>query len=1142
MGTQERRKQPRYRVKCSATLIHDGQSVSVQVLDINTRGASFLMPPFFEDIKSVILECEADQVTASFRGECCDRMVFKAKNGISLARIGVKFTGIPDNAREFFAALSSKIIREDAPTQITPERVATNPTKVMTDNESDFPTQLIDETKENKRRHKRVSMQLPLILSGLEEQYKGQSIDFSEVGIGFLTTMDFPNTDEITLHCKVKSDLVFKLRIQIRFRTEYRSGEKVFQKCGAEIKEASPEFQQFLKEQGITQKRTRKNTHTGDQHGQRKKVLTQCRYKFIEMLGAGGFAKVFLVEDVALHRKVAMKILLPKISRDRQMTRKFIKEAQISAKFHHPNIAIVYEVGEIFTDQYPSLLDFPEDVLAEFNEGMVYFTMMYIEGRTLADVIKKQRTLPPLKVLNILREVGKALEFSHREGVIHRDIKPENIMLTFDDKILVTDFGIASVLKKNLSGDIPGTDDQTPEKTKGFMGTPIYVSPEQILEEEVDARSDLYSLGITGYELLTGVPPFKGETWMETLAKQLHEQPKSLLEVNADIPSNFNDYILKLLAKKREKRPKDATVFLKNLDKLEGHLLSERVVIDEMEEVSEEMFEHVVTLFRQFTKTFKNIGTYPETHEMVTKSVDRLNRFFSTFFETYERLDLEISSMEVLFDHVSVFSEDQKENGFCFNLFRDGIRNLIFFRGMPVEELQTFLVSIYHYINNLRNYEMDSVTLLFQLELKYIDFEYSDSFYEDPDTQSRMYKIQKAITQEEKWSVPALMESAFPGHKIVVYWENIRKAFQDANCQGFVEKLRNPELTDIRTEAIRICLQLAEREQEAKIFDVQYRLMEEVIYSCISENDLTSTIYLIKTLESWGLNAPPGDSKECASRFVGLQERLSNADFIQPLVEKYFVISRGFGDGIKVICQALQPDKAVPVLFSLFLKESESWKQSFIAECCVSAAGPNTGKLNQLAMELDDELATVFLKAYRYLHPNAPKTTLMKWVSYPGVETRMVLVSLANLVNRKESNPILKRCALEKSRRFEESRKLAWQYLVKNEPKILSSVIREYFSIDALKELSTTEKKLVFQYAATNLLNEGGEAFLVEVVCEKGLLGTGSLSLEEKQIAAVQLKRTGTENSRKVLIKESKRLIGNRDFIQYCKRLSEDLT
>jgi len=1142
----EKRRQKRQKIRQTATLIAAERRIPVRIIDITAQGASMVLSAGATLSNDVELVFSENGQTYIFPSTIKDRATVKGKEGKSWLRVGVQFNALPNGAADLFGVLAGRIVKEGTPTLQQDMSSSSHPTEILNHTPSDQPTQILAKDRRDKRRHSRVKKHFQMLCFQDQIKAQGQSLNVSEVGIGFLAKAGFPLQTNVTLHCKIDETLSFKLNVLIRFRKQTHAAPDEVWQYGAQIESASPSFQSFLDRHGITQKTTRSTTRHDELRGGQGGVLDQCKYKFIKHLGTGGFAKVILVEDVQLHRKVAMKILLPQINEDKAMAKKFVKEAQISAKFHHPNIAFVYEVGEIEPSRYSQVFDFPPDILEPYHSGMVYFTMQYIEGRTLAEIIKKQKKISVFEVIDILRAVGRALNFAHKEGVVHRDIKPENIMKTYDDRILVTDFGIASVLSSSSQGagadGLPDGQESGQTKTKGFMGTPLYVSPEQIMEEELDGRCDLYSLGITGYELLTGTTPFRGKTWMETLAKQLHEPAAPLTDIDSTIPVNFNDFIMALLQKKKEARFNDAGVFLKKLDELEVFLRAERVEVEGAEEISPEMFEYVEKLYRQFAKTFKTIGTYPETHEMVQQAIGRLYQMFVTCFDEFERLDFEISSMQVFFHGQAVFSEDQKENGFCFNLFRDGVRNLIFFRGMPESELRSLLVSLYQYINNSKSYEIDAVTILFQLGLSFIDFEYADSFYEDPESQSRLYRLRSVVLKEENWAVPQMMKSAFNCEKLLSFHHNIVKAVRQPSIERCIAHLREPDYNQIRKEAIRICLYLVEQEMKTEVFDEHYALMEEVIYSCVAENDLSSALYVLKSLESWGINAPENDLRECASRFVGLQERLSREDFIIPLVEKFFMVSRGHGDGVKAICQALSPTLAVPVLFELFLAESEDWKRSFLAQCSVIAAGPKPEFLNQKALELDDDTAAVFLKSYRYLHPNAPKTTLLKWVKYNGPETRQVLVQLASLSNRSESTAILKKCASERNQRFEESRKLAWQYLEKFAPKALHSVVSEFFEPDRFKDLTNLEKKLVFRLAGSVLAQKGGEHFLGQLVQEKGVLGTTSIPIEDRKQAARYLKQLNSLHGNEILNKESKRLFGNREYLNYLKKLCEDIT
>jgi eukaryotic-like serine/threonine-protein kinase len=195
------------------------------------------------------------------------------------------------------------------------------------------------------------------------------------------------------------------------------------------------------------------------------------RYEVEGRIGAGGMAEVWRGHDRVLNRTVAIKTLLPQFARDASFVDRFRREAQAAARLNHPGIVSVYDSG---TDG-----DTP------------YIVMHLIEGRTLADFLESGKTLPPMQAAKIAEEVAEALAAAHAQGVIHRDIKPANIMITRDGKVLVMDFGIARL----ISGP------ETAPQTSAVMGTASYLSPEQAQGHSVDARTDIYSLGVVLYEM-----------------------------------------------------------------------------------------------------------------------------------------------------------------------------------------------------------------------------------------------------------------------------------------------------------------------------------------------------------------------------------------------------------------------------------------------------------------------------------------------------------------------------------------------------------------------------------------------------------------------------------------------------------------
>lgn len=279
------------------------------------------------------------------------------------------------------------------------------------------------------------------------------------------------------------------------------------------------------------------------------------RYRFERILGSGGFASVFLVRDLTLKRNVAMKVLASDLANRPEARERFLGEAQIAAQFHHPNIVFLYEVGEYRREEVPYFLDLPTDLMATLPEYFIFFTMHYIQGHTLDDLLEQNGALPVERCLTIFSEALRALAFAHGKGVVHRDLKPANIMVDQQGQVIVTDFGIAA------------HHDVVSDKTSNlaFEGTPRYASPEQLLNKPVDARSDLYSLATTTYQLLAGEPPFPENDPQRLMARQLRDAPASLLPKVAHLNPEFDAILLRCLAKNPENRFESATAVLEAL-------------------------------------------------------------------------------------------------------------------------------------------------------------------------------------------------------------------------------------------------------------------------------------------------------------------------------------------------------------------------------------------------------------------------------------------------------------------------------------------------------------------------------------------------------------------------------------------------
>ena len=253
------------------------------------------------------------------------------------------------------------------------------------------------------------------------------------------------------------------------------------------------------------------------------------RYELLEKIGEGGMAVVFKARDRLLSRYVAIKILRPEYTKDTMFIESFRRESQIAAGLVHPNIVNVYDVGK---------------------EGNIYYIVMeMIDGRPLSDIIKEEGPLDPRRAAGIAEQVASALSMAHKHQLIHRDVKPHNIMITTDGVAKITDFGIAKAV---TGGTLVG------EQQEAVMGSVHYFSPEQARGAYVDEKSDIYSLGIVLYEMLTGKVPFDGETAVAVAVKHMNEEMVPPTEINPDIPLDLEEIVLKATNKLQTGRYRSA--------------------------------------------------------------------------------------------------------------------------------------------------------------------------------------------------------------------------------------------------------------------------------------------------------------------------------------------------------------------------------------------------------------------------------------------------------------------------------------------------------------------------------------------------------------------------------------------------------
>jgi eukaryotic-like serine/threonine-protein kinase len=265
-------------------------------------------------------------------------------------------------------------------------------------------------------------------------------------------------------------------------------------------------------------------------------TLFDGRYRIMRKLGAGGMADVYLAEDQELGRRVAIKILNGRHANDAQFIERFRREAKNAAALNHPNIVSIYDRGEA--------------------EDTYYIAMEFLDGRSLKELIVSRGAAPINVAIEYARQILSALRFAHRHGIVHRDIKPHNVLVDSEGRVKVTDFGIARA----------GTSQMT--ETGSIVGTAQYLSPEQARGGEVDPRSDLYSLGVVLYELLTGKTPFDGDTPVEIAMKHLSNAPKPPSKLRPDIPPELDMVVLRALAKDPDDRYQNADEMEADLERV----------------------------------------------------------------------------------------------------------------------------------------------------------------------------------------------------------------------------------------------------------------------------------------------------------------------------------------------------------------------------------------------------------------------------------------------------------------------------------------------------------------------------------------------------------------------------------------------
>jgi serine/threonine protein kinase len=349
------------------------------------------------------------------------------------------------------------------------------------------------------------------------------------------------------------------------------------------------------------------------------------RYEIRAKIGAGGMGEVYLAQDTALDRKVALKILPAVVAANRDRMERFNREAKAAAALNHPHIAHIYEIGE--------------------TEGTHFIAMEFIDGETLRDKIHLSRT-PLSKLLKYLAQVAEGLSKAHAAGIVHRDLKPDNVMITRDDYAKVLDFGLAKLVEANPESDLSGAEDPTivfaargavpPSlSTPGLiMGTIGYMSPEQASGriDEIDHRSDIFSFGCLLFEAATGQRPFQGKDALDSLHKIVYEPAPQMKDTHPLLPADLQRVVRRCLAKEREKRYQSIKEVAIEIEELQQEMKSH----PELEDASQRVSSRIPILSGaksqpQAANTSSSFGNRPAVVVLpfANRSADPDNEYFS---------------------------------------------------------------------------------------------------------------------------------------------------------------------------------------------------------------------------------------------------------------------------------------------------------------------------------------------------------------------------------------------------------------------------------------------------------------------------------------------------------------------------------
>jgi len=576
------------------------------------------------------------------------------------------------------------------------------------------------------------------------------------------------------------------------------------------------------------------------------------RYEAVEILGQGGLGTVYRGVQVSLQQTVAIKVLKPTVSSDPQVVRRFYNEARIYATLNHPNVVSIHDFGQSERDQ------------------TLYLVMEYLPGIDLEQFLQQKGRLEGPLLAQLMIQALQGLAAAHRLNIVHRDLKPANVMILEPDSnrphVKLLDFGISKIDGASIATPADDTVDWSAldvdinqDTLVGqISGTPHFMSPEQCQAKPLDARSDIYAMGVVLYQVISGELPFQATTPMEMLRKHVFEPPRAFSEIDEDlrVPRLLEDIVMQCLEKNPDARFQTADELLQAMeDFLQENVGKNIMTLEEAsvslmdtgdlpvsrrsfgDEESDRPVEIVTDILKRLGKAYKSFVMYPSNNPIFTTMAQAVKDQLDLFFEASEHLSLSIDRLAVFYSKKKVYEDPDLRTSYPFKMFSDGIRVLTINKGITLEEISGYLDCLFS-VSSRQQLHSDLVTLMWEKRFKHIQYLLADDVLED--------------------DLPGIHEiqAQMAGAKKTDYHGKPRGAEgSGSNDEDSPEKQQTESITEALSEADRFELkQLIDSELQADHVNDFIQILTLVLSSTRTANELKALVRIMSQVTQALLN------------------------------------------------------------------------------------------------------------------------------------------------------------------------------------------------------------------------------------------------------------------------------------------------